>query len=77
MNIMKQFNTLPIRELIKLITDFVEPDWKSYTKKEKLKWISNYRNVEKENIEAIERHGSVESWYLSGEGRLLEFETNK
>ena len=40
-------------------------------KQEKIKLINSYRKVEKETNDAIQRHGSVEKWYESGEGRIL------
>lgn len=63
---------LPLITLVRMIKSFVGiKEWDNYEKSEKIDWISNYRKVEKESAEAIERYGSVEAWYESGEGRLL------
>ena len=34
-------------------------------------WREAYRKVEDETNQMIAKHGSVEKWYESGEGRLL------
>ena len=36
------------------------------------KWRKTYRDVEADNNAQIAKYGSVEKWYESGEGRLLE-----
>ena len=38
------------------------------------KWHEAYRKVEAETNQQIEEAGSVEKWYESGRGRLLDFE---
>ena len=62
---------LPLITLVRMLRSFIGSEWDSYEKAEKIVWISNYRKAEQESAEAIERHGSVEAWYESGEGRLL------
>ena len=64
-------NTLPQEELIKLCKETMDPDWSRYSQEERDAFISKYREVEEETNEAIKRHGSVQAWYESGEGRLL------
>ncbi len=61
-----------IRVVIKGIKDFVGSDWDTYTKEEKLKWIRSYRKSEEDTNREIEKYGSVQAWYESGEGRLLD-----
>jgi hypothetical protein len=34
-------------------------------------WRDNYRKVEKETNDQIQKAGSIEQWYASSEGRLL------
>ena len=34
-------------------------------------WREIYRNVEADTNKMIAKHGSIEKWYESGEGRLL------
>lgn len=62
---------LPLITLVRMLKSFIGKEWEYYEKAEKIVWISNYRKVEKESEEAIERYGSVDAWYESGEGRLL------
>ena len=37
----------------------------------KKEWLNTYRRVEEDSIQMISKHGSVEAWYESSEGRLL------
>lgn len=39
----------------------------------KNKFLKSYRKVERENEEMINKYGSIQAWYESGEGRLIEF----
>jgi len=41
------------------------------TEQTKSKWREVYRKVENETNQQILKHGSVNAWYESGEGRLL------
>ena len=65
-------NNLPLITLVRMLKSFIGSEWDYAEKAEKILWISNYRKVEKESAEAIEKYGSVEAWYESGEGRLLD-----
>jgi len=62
---------ISLKELVKSLKDFIGKEWDGYTKEEKMKWIYSYRKVEDDTEKMIEKHGSVEKWYESGEGRLL------
>lgn len=37
----------------------------------KKEWLDAYRKAEEDSIQMINKYGSVEAWYQSGEGRLL------
>jgi hypothetical protein len=37
----------------------------------KKEWLDQYRRVEEDSIQMINKYDSVEAWYESGEGRLL------
>jgi len=37
----------------------------------KQQWKEEYRKVETESNKMIDKYGSVEKWYQSGEGRML------
>ncbi len=41
------------------------------SEKEVQSWRETYRKVEAENIRQIKKAGSVEKWYLSGQGRVF------
>ena len=41
------------------------------SEEEKQYWREVYRNAEVDTNKMIAKHGSVEKWYESGEGRLL------
>jgi hypothetical protein len=41
------------------------------SEEEKQHWIKAYRDAEADTNKMIAKHGSVEKWYESGEGRLL------
>jgi len=58
-------------ELVRLLKSFIGKEWDGYSKNEKIEWIKSYRKVEDENEIMIMKYGSVEKWYESGEGRLL------
>lgn len=65
---------LPLRELVRMSKNFFGNEWNCWTKEEKVKWIERYREVEQRSMEMISKYDSVEQWYMSGEGRLLNFE---
>lgn len=69
----KKSEILPLKELVKMLMGFVGKEWKTYTKQQKMEWITKYREVEYNHNKQIAKYGSVEAWYLSGEGRLMEF----
>ena len=62
---------ISLREIVTGQKDFIGNEWNGYTKEEKWKWINSYKKVEKETNDAILKHGSVSTWYESGEGRLI------
>jgi hypothetical protein len=37
----------------------------------KKEWLDQYRKVEEDSIQMINKYSSVQAWYESGEGRLL------
>ena len=41
------------------------------SEEEKQRWMKAYRDAEDDTNKMIAKHGSVEKWYESGEGRLL------
>ena len=47
---------------------YVEEDADEETKQ---RWVKAYRDAEADTNKMIAKHGSVEQWYESGEGRLL------
>ena len=63
---------LPQEELERISREFYSPEWDNYSEEKKQQIYDSYRKVEKQTNESIERYGSVEKWYESGEGRLLE-----
>jgi len=64
-------NNESLRSIVKGWRDFIGKEWDTYPKEEKIRWINAYRKAEQDTNESIERHGSVQAWYESGEGRLL------
>ena len=62
---------LPQDELIRISRDFYGKQWEEYTDEEKDNIFESYRKVEKETNEQIEKHGNVQKWYESGEGRII------
>lgn len=62
---------LPLITLTRMLKSFIGNEWEYMEKAEKIEWISNYRKVEDENEVMIQKYGSIEAWYESGEGRLL------
>jgi hypothetical protein len=44
---------------------------KDASEEEKQGWMKTYRAVEADTNKMIAKHGSVEKWYESSEGRLL------
>ena len=67
-------NNIITLKLVRMIIDFIgKKEWNNYSKQEKIDWIVSYRKVEEETNKQIELAGSVENWYASGQGRLLQF----
>ena len=64
---MKKLTDQEIDELMLFSGTYKEGD----SEEVKRDWIDTYRKVEDNNIQMINKYGSVETWYESGEGRLL------
>ena len=62
---------LSLLQIVKLWRDFLEPEWDSYSKEQKMELIASYRKAEEETNAEIANYGSVADWYASGEGRVL------
>ena len=64
---MKKLTDQEIDELMLFSGTYKEDD----SEEAKRDWINTYRKVEDDSIQMINKYGSVEAWYESGEGRLL------
>lgn len=61
------------KELVKMLIDFYEDEFTDASPEKKQKFIDSYRKAEAETNKEIEEAGSVEAWYASGQGRLMNF----
>ena len=73
MEIKRELNKLSNLEMEKLLEETGSFD-KCSCESDKQAVRDLYRNAEAEGLEQIKKHGSAESWYLSGEGRLIDFD---
>lgn len=64
---MKKLTDQEIDELMLFSGTYKEDD----SEEIKRDWLDTYRKVEDDSIQIINKYGSVEAWYESGEGRLL------
>lgn len=72
----ERLKILPQKELLRILAQFYGKDYTNASPIEQQRLIDNYRKVEAESNREIELAGSVEDWYASGQGRLMEFETS-
>ena len=68
---MYNMETIPLIRLVRLLNQFLGEEWNILTKDEKVVWILRYRKAETKINKQIEKHGSVEAWYESSQGRLI------
>lgn len=64
---------IPDADLIKLLSDFFGDEFTNASDRKRRQFIDNYRKAESDQNEQIKKYGSVEKWYLSGEGRSFLF----
>ncbi len=62
------------KELIRITSDFYGKDFTEATPEKQKEILDAYRRVEAETNEQIRQAGSVENWYASGQGRLLNLD---
>ena len=73
---MKHYKKLPQKELERISAQFYGKEYTKATPEKKKEYDDRYRKVEADTNRQIELAGGVEAWYLSGQGRLMEFETS-
>jgi len=75
-NVCSRLKILPQKELERISAQFYGKEYTNATPEKKKEYDYNYRKVEAESNRQIELAGGVEAWYLSGQGRLMEFGTS-
>lgn len=68
--------TITQDKLERISAKFYGKEYTNATPEKKREYDDKFREVEAESNRQIELAGSVEAWYLSGQGRTMEFETS-